>query len=222
MTTHGDYLPKKEAELIDWGNNFVTEITASGPVWEIPPTEISGVSTALTNFKTLHAQAVSPSKTSVIVAAKNAARDDFKARVRAMVRFRFANPSISDADRVRCGLHPRDNTKTPIPDPTTVPLIAELKPLGNTRVEIRAHDEATPESHAIPYGYNGCLLRYAFGPGPITDLAALTHSTLMTRLLFTLVLPPEASGSRLSCAVAWQNERGHVGQFSEIQSVVVA
>jgi hypothetical protein len=39
---------------------------------------------------------------------------------------------------------------------------------------------------------------------------------------WTLVLPPEASGSRLSCAAYWQNEQGHLGQPSEIQSVVIS
>jgi hypothetical protein len=208
--------------LIDWGDNFVAELTAHGTEWEIPAAEITGVITALAAFKALHAQAVSPEKSSVIIEEKNEARDAFKAKVRAMVKFRFENPVITDADRVRCGLHLRDSVKTPIGDPATVPVIAELRPLGNSRVEIRVHDEATPDSRAIPYGCNGCLLKYAWGPERITGHAALTQSKLMTRLPFTLVLPPEASGARLSCAACWQNEQGHLGQPSEIQSVVIA
>jgi phosphoribosylformylglycinamidine (FGAM) synthase PurS component len=222
MSKQGDYLPPQEAALIDWGDNFVAEITEHGTEWEIPAAEGAGVTTALAAFKALHVKAVSPEKSPVIIEEKNEARDDFKAKVRAMVKFRFANPAITNADRVRCGLHPRDTVKTPVGDPATVPVIAELHPLGNSRVEIRAHDEATPDSRAIPYGYNGCLLRYAFGPERVTGHAALTQSTLMTRFPFTLVLPPEASGQRLSCAACWQNEQGHLGQPSEIQSVVIA
>jgi hypothetical protein len=103
----------------------------------------------------------------VIIEEKNKARDAFKAKVRAMVKFRFENPVITNADRIRCGLHPRNSVKTPIGVPATVPVIEELHPLGNSRVEIRAHDETTPDSRAIPYGYNGCLLKYAWGPGRI-------------------------------------------------------
>jgi hypothetical protein len=113
-----------------------------------------------------------------------------------MVKFRFENPIITNTNRVRYGLHPRDPVKTPSGALTTVPVIAKLKPLGNARVEIRVHDETTPDSRAIPYGYNGCLLRYAWGPEPLTDRAALTQSILMTHLPYTLTLPPEASGSR--------------------------
>jgi hypothetical protein len=149
MPTHGDYLPQQEAALIDWGDNFVAEITAHGAEWEIPAAEIAGVTTALAAFKTLHTQAVSPEKSPVIIEEKNEARDAFKEKVRAMVKFRFENPVITNADRVRCGLHTRDTVKTPVGVPATVPVIAELRPLGNSRVEIRAHDEATPDSRAI-------------------------------------------------------------------------
>jgi hypothetical protein len=118
-----------------------------------------GVSAALAAFKTLHTKAVSPEKSPVIIEEKNEARDAFKTKVRAMVKFRFENPVITNADRVRCGLHPRDPVKSPIGDPATVPVIEELRPLENSRVEIRAHDEASPDSRAIPYGYNGRLLK---------------------------------------------------------------
>jgi hypothetical protein len=88
-------------------------------------------------------------------------------------------------------------------------------------VEIRAHDEATPDSRAIPYGCNGCLLRYDWGPEPITDRALLTKSLLITRFPYTLALPPEAEGFRLSCTLCWQS-RGLVGTPGVIESVVIS
>ncbi|MDR2070910.1 MAG: hypothetical protein LBP81_05805 [Treponema sp.] len=103
MSKQGDYLPQQEAVLIDWGDNFAAEITAHGTEWEIPAAEVSGVTTALAAFKTLHTQAASPERNRVIVEEKNEARDAFKAKVRAMVKFRFENPIITNADRVRCG-----------------------------------------------------------------------------------------------------------------------
>ena len=221
MSKQGDYLPGQEGSLVDWGDNFVAEITAHGTAWEIPDAEVAGVSTALAAFKTLHTQAAGPERSRVIVEEKNEAREAFKAKVRAMVKFRFENPVITNADRVRCGLHPRDTVKTPSGEPTTVPVIAELKPLGNSRVEIRVHDETTPDSRAIPYGCNGCLLRYIWGPEPVTDRALFTQSILITRFPFTLTLPPEASGSRLSCTAYWQN-RDLVGQPGAVESVVIA
>jgi hypothetical protein len=89
-------------------------------------------------------------------------------------------------------------------------------------VELRFHDEKTPESRAIPKGYNGCLLRYAYGPERITDRALLTTTKLMTRSPFTLNLPSDAERMYLSCEACWQNGKGHLGQAGEMQSVVVA
>jgi hypothetical protein len=221
MSKQGDYLPGQESSLIDWGDNFAAEVTAHGAEWEIPAAESTGVTTALAAFKTLHTQSAGPERTRVIVEQKNEARDAFKAKVRAMVKFRFENPIITNADRVRCGLHSRDTVKTPSGEPSTVPVLEELKPLGNARVEIRAHDENTPDSRAVPYGYNGCVLKYAWGKEPITDRDALTLSKLITRFPYTLALPPEASGSVLSITACWQN-RDLMGRPSGIESVVIA
>jgi hypothetical protein len=54
------------------------------------------------------------------------------------------------------------------------------------------------------------------------DYSALIQSKLMTRSPWTLSLPPEAEKSYLSCASRWQNEKGELGPWGEIQSVVVA
>lgn len=221
MSKQGDYLPRQDAALIDWGDNFAAEITAHGTVWEIPAAEVSGVTTALAAFKALHTQAAGPDRSRVIVAAKNEARDAFKAKVRAMVKFRFENPIITNAVRVRCGLHPRGTVRTPLGAPPTVPILEPLTPLGNARIKIRVHDENTPHRRAIPYGYNGCVLQYAWGREPITDREALTQSKLATHFPYTLELPPEASGSILSLTAYWQI-RDLRGNPSAVEHLVVS
>ncbi|MDR3171453.1 MAG: hypothetical protein LBU17_07480 [Treponema sp.] len=75
---------------------------------------------------------------------------------------------------------------------------------------------------AVPYGDNGCLLNFTWGLEKVTDYAALTQSKLMTRTLWPLTLPPEAEGNFLLCSTRWQNERGELGPWGEIQPVVIA
>jgi hypothetical protein len=99
--------------------------------------------------------------------------------------------------------------------------ITNLKALGGFQVEIRFQDEAAPNSHAIPYGYNGCLLNYTVGTEKLTDYAALTQTKLMTHSPFVLTMPPEAEGNFLLCSTRWQNERGELGPWGEIQHVVI-
>jgi hypothetical protein len=119
------------------------------------------------------------------------------------------------------GVNNYDTTRTPLGEPPTVPVIEGLKPLGAARVEIRVHDEKTPGRRAIPKSYNGCVLKYAWGPAPITDLNALTHSKLATHFPYTLDLPPEAAGSVLTVAAYWQI-RDLLGKSGNIESVVIA
>ncbi|MDR2071319.1 MAG: hypothetical protein LBP81_07905 [Treponema sp.] len=101
-------------------------------------------------------------------------------------------------------------------------MISGLKALGGFRAEIRFQDENTPDSRVIPCGCNGCLLNYIWGPEKITDYTALAQTRLMTRTPFVLDLPPEAEGKFLSCAARWQNERGELGPWGEIQHIVIA
>jgi hypothetical protein len=147
--------------------------------------------------------------------AKRAMRDFANSSVR-------YNKKMDDAAKARLGVRKGDPTHTSHPDPQTTPVIAELTPLGACRVELRFHDEKTPDSRAIPGGYNGCLLRYAYEPERITDRALLTQSVLMTRSPFVLNLPPDAERMYLSCEAYWQNGKGRLGQPGEVRHVVVS
>ncbi|MDR0598979.1 MAG: hypothetical protein LBG84_02695 [Treponema sp.] len=222
MAEHGDYLPGKEAALIDWLDNFVEKLQAHGTEWQIPPGEAAEVEALTTEFKVRRAKCAGPDRSKALVSEKDAVKEALIARVRTMVKFRFNNPIISDADRVSAGLHPRDRTRTPVPVPATRCLIADVKPLGGFRVEIRFQDEAAPESRAIPYGCNGALLNYAFGPEKEMDYDRLLHSALLTNNPWVLTLPPGAEGAFLSLACRWQNNKGELGPWSEIMYIAVS
>jgi hypothetical protein len=129
---------------------------------------------------------------------------------------------VTNEDRTAMRLHNKDTTHTPVGKPKTRVLITDLKALGGFQIEVRFQDEATPDSKAIPYGDNGALLNYVWGPEKVTDYALIKETCLMTHSPFTLSLPPEAEGKFLSCFTRWQNERGELGTWSEIQHIAVA
>jgi hypothetical protein len=56
---------------------------------------------------------------------------------------------------------------------------------------------------------------------PVTDYALLGKTALFTRSPFVLELSPEAQGKTLSAAMVWQNDKGKIGPWSEIQSIIV-
>jgi hypothetical protein len=97
-----------------------------------------------------------------------------------------------------------------------------LRAAGGYAVELRFQDEAAPDSTAIPYGMNGCLLNYVWGPEKIGDRALLKEAVLMTRSPYVLSLPPQAEGAFLSCCARWQNKTGRLGKPGDIRHIAVS
>ena len=140
----------------------------------------------------------------------------------------FANPSIRFNKKMAAeykivfGIHEADREPTEGGEPQTRASVTDLKPLGGATVEIRFQDEDTPHSWAIPEGYNGCLLSYAYGAEKTADYGLLTKTALMTHHIWRLQLPPEAAGSWLSLAVRWQSRMGIKGRWSDILHIAVS
>jgi hypothetical protein len=222
MREHHGYLPDKESELTDWLDNFVEKLQTNAAKWQVPQAEADEIAALTAAFKAKHAACAGPDRSKTLVAEKDAAKRTLTAKIRALVKFRFANPSIPDEDRVSAGLRAHDKTRTPIGIPASRCLITDLKPLGGFRAEIHFQDETSPGSRAVPYGCNGALLNYAFGPEKIGGYALLTSTKLITSSPYILELPPEAEGAFLSAACRWQNNKGELGPWSEIMYMAIS
>jgi hypothetical protein len=144
-----DYIPKKDSELVPWGDNFNSKVAANASRWGIPPEEIADLQNAYDAFVLLQKKADSPDKTKVIVAEKNAARKKYVALVRAMAGFRLKNPIITDAERIDIGLHVRDTTPTTIDVPKTRPELA-FEVVDFRRLKASFRDRGS-KSNAKPY-----------------------------------------------------------------------
>jgi len=217
----GDYIPHIDSALVDWADHFATQIVANATAWEIPATDVTALQTAVTLFKTLHGQAASPEKNSIIVAQKNAARDDLKEKIRALADFRLKNPVITPAQRLDLGLTVKDTNPTPIPTPSSRPEFY-FKVKDVRILEIHFKDLAS-ENKAKPYGVNGAVISYAlFDTAPAAiSLDDLTKSVLATRTPYILEFAEADRGKRIYAALCWQNEKGEKGAFSEIQSAII-
>jgi hypothetical protein len=219
-----DYIPSRDAEFDGWLANltgYVDTKTTGGTWTHIPAVKVTDLKQHTADWHAAYAKTLGP-HTSVDTEEKNDQRKAAEGFVRPFIQQYLKFDPVNNEDRTAMNLHNKDTTHTNIGKPTTRALITDLKTLGGFRVEIRFQDETTPDSHAIPYGCNGCLLNFTWGPEKVTDYAALTQTKLMTHSPFVLDLPPEAEGKFLSCAVRWQNERGELGPWSEIMSIAVS
>jgi hypothetical protein len=214
-----DYIPRKDAELVPWSANFATQVADNAIAWNIPVEEVTDLQNATTSFARLQAQADSPAKTAIIVAEKNVARTELKAKIRALVNFRLKNPIITDAQRIAMGLHVHDTTPTTVPVPKSRPEL-DIDVVDVRRLKILFHDMGS-SSKAKPYGVNGAVIAYAMLDAPPADPSALTRTALATRTPHTLEFTEEERGKTVYVAICWQNEKGEKGPWSEIESAIV-
>jgi hypothetical protein len=214
-----DYIPKKDAELVAWSANFATQVDENSSEWNIPKEEVNNLQNAVTNFATLHTQADSPAKNSIIVAEKNTARTVLVGHIRELAGFRLRNPAITDAQRVSLGLSIRDAARSTIPSPTSRPGII-IDVLDVRRLKVQFQDMGS-SSKAKPYGVSGAIIFYAVLNAPPTSPAELVNSVMATRTPYTLVFSEQERGRTVYIAICWQNEKGEKGPLSEIESAIV-
>jgi hypothetical protein len=219
MSKKGDYIPRKDSDLMLWGANFTAEVAANAERWGIPAGEVADLQTTQASFVSLHKQASSPEKNAIIVEEKNATRKVLEEKIRTMVGFRLKNPVITNADRLSLGLHVYDKSRTTIPVPKSRPGF-DVEVLDFRRLKIRFHDRDS-EGAAKPYGISGAVILYAVLDSPPANVNALTRSVLATRTPHILEFVEEERSKTVYIAICWQNEKGEKGQWSEIESAIV-
>ncbi|MDR1326032.1 MAG: hypothetical protein LBK00_08360 [Treponema sp.] len=219
MGEHQGIFPKKEAGLADWVEIFIGQVEQNAAAWEIPQAEVTNVKTKLATFKALHTQCTGANRTKALVVEKNEAKDSLCADIRQMVKFRFANPIITDAIRVQCGLSPKDHTRTPIGVPTTRPEFS-LKVKDIRQIIVEFWDQGST-SKAKPYGISGAVISWGIFDEPPANPEALTKAVLATRTPFILEFTEEDRGKTVYIVLQWQNENGKKGSPSEMLSTII-
>jgi hypothetical protein len=186
---------------------------------DIPKAEVDALSGAVSAFKNLFTEAKSSEKTPFIIAQKNAAKGELTAKIRALVNFRLKNPQVTDAMRIQLGLPTRDIVRTPHIEVTEV-VEFELK-LRHIR-EILVNFWIKGEKHrAKPSGYDGAVLIWELLGEPPAGPESLTRHSMASKTPHAIQFTEDDRGKTVYIAASWQNERGNIGQWSEIQSAVV-
>jgi hypothetical protein len=214
-----DFIPRKDSELVAWSANFVGEVAAHATAWNIPEDEVTVLQAATASFASFHALADNPARNAVVVAEKNAAREDLIAKIRSMANFRLRNPSVLAADRIALGLRVRDDNPTEVAVPRSRPEI-DINVVDFRRLSIRFHDMGS-HGKAKPYGTVGATIAYATLDAPPADPSDLTRNVLATRTPHVLEFAEEERGRTVYVAICWQNTRGERGPWSEIESAIV-
>ncbi|MDR3308405.1 MAG: hypothetical protein LBS80_00430 [Tannerella sp.] len=213
------YIPNKDTELVQWGNNFADKVALYASKWNIDAVVVTALATIAASFASWVAITDSAERNTLNVSDKNVARKEFERQIRALVNFQLKNPVITDTQRLELGLPVHDVKPTPILPPTEVPVL-EIELLGPRRLSF-VFFSPDSESKAKPYGVNGAVIVYGVLDTPTTSQDDLPHSVLATRTPHTLEFAAAERGKTVYYAICWQNEKGQRGPFSEVGSSIV-
>ena len=119
------YLPTVEADFVAWIQTFSETISDDPTAVGLSAGDASALDSMTTTYVTAYTIAKSPAtRTKGSVAAKDAARANVTDRARQLSIIIQSNPMVTNDQKADLGLTLRKTNKTPVPAPTSSPLLA--------------------------------------------------------------------------------------------------
>jgi hypothetical protein len=219
-----DYIPSNDTLLDPWAQNFSAKITAAPGAYGLMASDASAIATAFDLFDEALQQVLDPAtKTKGTVADKNAKKAAMVATLRQYAQTVKRNRGVSNEAKIDLGLQISDGGPTPIPTPTTVPVLAVESdvPLVQS-VEFR--DITTPDRKAKPEGVTGMMLAVAVdaaGATPPAPEAAPVHG-IATRQPYRVQFDAADKGKVAFYFGRWITGAGKVGPWSAVAQLSIA
>jgi len=213
--------PRADLALDNWSKNFDARVTPAPIPLGLSVAQAAEFHVVALDFTARLAIATNPAtRTKGSVAAKDVARAALRAKAAQLIKIISATPTVTPTQRIDLGLNVRDAIPSPIPAPTSRPLLC-LTPEG----DIHLMDESDPARKGRPIGVKGAVIFTKVCPAtepPPTTLEQTTFTGIATRPHFTLSLPQGADTKKLYALARWFNQRGEMGPVSEIVVTTIA
>ena len=218
-----DYIPAPDAEFDSWQANWVTYAAAdSVPLGLNPLVDIPAIRAAQTAWDThydghLTAQAAAQAAR----AAKDAGRATYVALLRSFSRQIQMRSDTTDEQRGGMGITIPDTEPTPVPAPTTAPVL-NIVASERLRHVVEASKTA-PEGGGPgkPPGVRGVQLWRKIGdPAPARE-SDLQFAAEFTRTRMTLDYQMTQGGQTVYYQARWVSARGDTGPWGELVSATV-
>jgi hypothetical protein len=175
------YIPAQDAALDAWSANFADLITAAPATYGLIAGDATAINAVVDPWHTAYLAATNPvTRTSVSIAAKDAARTAMLPVLRSYGQQVARNPAVDNGDKTALGLNLPNSARPPIPAPTTQPTISLVSATHNQHT-LAYKDQTTPTSKAKPFGAIGIELRQAIGTAPVTDPALMAPLGTITK-----------------------------------------
>jgi hypothetical protein len=209
------WIPVNDDALDPFVNNFQTLIAANPTNYGLVAADATAITAAYTSWHTAFLAAINPTtRTKATVATKNTQKTNVLQVVRRYAATIRANHGISDALKIGLGVHIPDTVPTPVPPPTTQPVLTIVDAGIGSQV-LRAADQTTPNKRARPVGTTGLLLFRAVDTAAAPDPTTAQFLTFLTRSDFTSTFTMADNGKTATYFARWTNSRGELGPWSE-------
>lgn len=217
-----DFLPRRDADLSLFTDNFNTKITATPTAYGLTSGQATAYATANTAWQAALVVATTPAtRTKPTVAAKDVAKADISVLTRQYASLVQAFPAITPTLLENLGLTVRKTTRSPIPPPTTAPIVGILSAMGQ-QMTLSLNDTLTPSARKLPTGVINAEVWFAFTTSAPTSLAQCTFQGIYSRFPGRYTVDSANVGKTCYILTRWKNRRGDVGPLSAVASAVVS
>ncbi|MDR1681460.1 MAG: hypothetical protein LBS12_06745 [Prevotellaceae bacterium] len=159
-------------------------------------------------------------RTTVITAKKNNAREDYETVLRPLIRTLQGNPLVTDIDLEAMGiaLIPDEHTEAPVatesPD-----FDIDTSVIG--RITIHFFKRGGSHKKGKPEGQHGAEIVWLLSDTPVVRWEDLRHSDVDTNSPYTLIFENDQRGKTIYFALRWVNTSSKKGPWSEILSAII-
>lgn len=214
-----DWLPARRDEQLAMAKTWVAQLPISNGAWAVTETEIAELSDLVEDAQNAMTAAGVRGGSAFENALVREAFTNMTRYMRLMHQRKFFSPPMLDSDWIRLGLRPRDNIRTPHIEVTEfVEFELNLREIREILVNFWIKGAA---HRAKPDGYDGAVIVWDVLDAPPAEPSDLNRHTMASRTPHALEFLEEERGKTVYIALAWQNERGIIGAWSEIQNAVV-
>lgn len=209
-----NYVPTTDATLGPWLENAATLATAAPGDFGL----VAGDAVILTAQSDAWAAAYAPTTSpSTRTPATISNKDAVKASVLATVRPYFVavslNAAVTDENKTAFGCTVRKTVPTPVPPPTTRPVISVTGATPGV-LQMRYADSELPTGKSKPAGVIGVDIWTAAGTVYATSVAQAGYKETYTKSPFNITFDPSLSGKLVSIWARYRTRGGAGGQVA--------
>ena len=164
-------------------------------------------------------QAAKETPTPALIAERKRVQTESERVLRGFIRQYLHFPPVTDLDRNIMGIPNHDTIRT---DHTVVnehvDYVIHLRGIRELVVEFWVLGN---DNRAKPTGYDGAVVVWDILDAPPERPESLNRHSMASRTPFIIDFDETERGKTAYIALAWQNERGILGKWSEIKSAIV-